>query len=347
MGVTIRKPHVTETFPCPICSSISKMKRCLIAVLAGTMVLLAGCSGSGDRASAPPAGSSFTSPGMAVAPESSGVARDQAPSSSERKEVVTGQIFVTAADPIQAARDAVDAVEGVGGRIDNRSENPETDNSTASSSVTARIPADELTGTVDKISALGKVTSISVTRDDVTMQYQDLDARIAALQASVDRLRGLIAGATNTADLIEAESALSSRQGELDSLTSQKNYLADQVELSTITVQFSTDDVTPSPGPDNFLDGLVAGWHSLLDAMHDGVVGLGRAIPWLGALVIGAAIVYGIVWLLRRTKPRTPSAAPGVPDAPATPNVPATPDTPEAPEGTDTSDNTAGDSAKD
>jgi len=195
-------------------------------------------------------------------------------------------------------------VESAGGRIDNRTENPATENSTASSSITARIPAAELTVTVDEISALGKVTSVSITRDDVTMQYQDLDARIAALGASVDRLRALIAGATNTADLIEAESALSSRQGELDGLVSQRSYLADQVELSTITVQFSTDDVTPSPGPDNFLDGLISGWNSLIDAIGDGIVAVGRAIPWLGALAVGAGIVYALVRTVRAVRPR-------------------------------------------
>lgn len=283
------------------------MKRCLIAALVGIFFLLAGCSGSNGVADAPAVDPSMPASGMEFSPEAGSVVRDQAPQPADRKEVVTGQIYVTAADPVQAARDAVDIVEAAGGRIDNRTENPDTDNSPASSSLTARIPASELTGTVDRIEALGKVTSVSISRDDVTMQYQDLDARIAALQSSVDRLRALIAGATNTADLIEAESALASRQGELDSLTSQKNYLADQVDLSTITVQFSTDDVTPSPGPDNFLDGIVAGWNSLLDALQGSVVALGRAIPWLGALAVGAGLVYGVVRLVRARTHATPS----------------------------------------
>lgn len=289
------------------------MTRSLVAALVGSLFLVVGCGGSDGTSGAPAPEESFSQPGVALAPESGTATRDQAPGSSdssERKEVVTGQVYITAVDPIAAARDATSVVEEVGGRVDNRSENPATDNSTASSSITARIPADELTGTLDRIEGLGKVTSVSISRDDVTMQYQDLDARIGALQASVDRLKGLIAGATTTADLIEAESALSSRQGELDSLTSQKNYLADQVDLSTITIQFTTDDATPSPGPDSFWDGLVAGWHSLLAAMADGVVALGRAIPWIGALAIAAGIVYGVVRAIRGTARKTSDTEP-------------------------------------
>lgn len=230
-----------------------------------------------------------------MAPEGGAVARDQAPTAVDRREVVTGQVFITTPDPIGASRDAATLVEGGGGRVDNRTENAETDFSTASSSLTARIPADDLDGVVDSISALGEVTSIGISRDDVTMQYRDLDARAAALQSSVDRLRSLIAGATSTADLIEAESALSTRQGELDSLTSQRDYLAEQVELSTITIQFDTVDATPSPGPDNFVDGIVAGWHSLVAAGKAAVIGLGRAIPWLGVLVVAAGLVYAAI----------------------------------------------------
>lgn len=276
------------------------MKRTLLVALVGSFVLLAGCSGSSGDGQVPASDSTFTAPGLARAPESSGAARGQAPDHMDRKEVVAGQVYITVDDPIRAARDAIDILESAGGRADNWTENPETDNATASSSITARIPADALTGTLDRIEGLGKVTSVSITRDDVTTAYADLDARTAALAASVDRLKALIAGAVTTADLLEAESALSSRQGELDSLTSQKNYLADQVDLSTVTVQFSTEDLTPSPGPENFWDGIVAGWNSLVDTGRNALVALGRAIPWLGTLTVGALVVYVIIRIVRR-----------------------------------------------
>ncbi|MET4048713.1 hypothetical protein ABIB34_001011 [Rhodococcus sp. UYP5] len=84
----------------------------------------------------------------------------------------------------------------------------------------------------------------------------------------------LIAGAVTTADLLAAESA---------------------------------EDLTPSPGPDNFWYGIVAGWNSLVDTGRDALVALGRAVLWLGTLTVGAQLGYVIVRIVRRhTLPANP-----------------------------------------
>ena len=99
-----------------------------------------------------------------------------------------------------------------------------------------RVPADELTGVVDELSALGEVTASSVNRQDVTEQTVDLRARIDAAQASVDRLTELMAQAGSVADLIAAESALAERQATLESYEQQLKSLEGQVAMSSLTV---------------------------------------------------------------------------------------------------------------
>ncbi|MFD0365826.1 DUF4349 domain-containing protein [Nocardia sp. GCM10030253] len=217
-----------------------------------------------------------------------------------RKEVVTGSVSLTAGDPVGTAGKVADQVRLLDGRIDSRTEQPGTDDTDPSATLTVRIPSDKTDKFIDGLGDLGRVTQVSTNRDDVTMRWEDLDARIKALQASVDRLRALIAGATTTADLIAAESALSSRQGELDSLTAQKRHLDDQVSLSTLTIDITTDDKKSDDGPTNFWDGIVSGWHSLVSWLQDAVVFTGKAIPWLGFLVVIGAVVWGIVRAVRR-----------------------------------------------
>ncbi len=220
-----------------------------------------------------------------------------------RKEVVTGSIEITADAPVAAAGTVLDQVRAAGGRVDSRTEQPGTDDTEPTATLVVRLPADKTDAFISGLGGVGQVTRITTNRDDVTMQWEDLDARIKALQASVDRLRALIAGATSTSDLLAAEQALSGRQGELDSLTAQKRRLDDQVALSTLTIEITTDHKGSGDDPDNFWDGIVAGWNSLVDWLQDAVVFSGKAIPWLGFLAVVAAVLWGAVRLVRRRKP--------------------------------------------
>ncbi|MFD3748105.1 DUF4349 domain-containing protein [Nocardia sp. NPDC058633] len=282
-----------------------KLAVVMIALLG--LLFLAGCGGEAGedhagRASAP----TVEGPAAAVAPGfREGAPQKDSPAPTEqsnRKEVITGSVDVTSTDPIDAAATVTEQVAALDGRIDSRTEQPGTDKRTARAVLSVRVPADKTDAFITGLGGVGTVTRISTDRDDVTMQWQDLDARIRALQASVDRLKALIAGATNTADLIAAEEALSSRQGELDSLTAQKRSLDDQVALSTLTITLTADDKNAPGDPDNFWDGIVAGWHSLIDWLQDAIVFVGKALPWLGFLAVIGAVVYAALRLLRRRR---------------------------------------------
>ncbi len=283
------------------------------------LILLAGC---GDDDEATPgldrSSSIATGPAPAVVPPGF---REQAPPKRDnsggepmtaRKEVVTGSVEITADAPIAAAGAVIDRVREAGGRVDSRTEQPGTDDSEPSATLIVRLPADKTDAFIAGLGGVGQVTRVSTNRDDVTMQWEDLDARIKALQTSVDRLRALIAGATTTSDLIAAEQALSSRQGELDSLTAQKRRLDDQVALSTLTIDITTDEKKSDDDADSFWDGIVSGWNSLVDWLQEAVVFSGKAIPWLGFLAVLAALLWAVVRLVRRgkTAPRAEESAP-------------------------------------
>lgn len=270
------------------------------------LTLLVGCGDDNDDNAGPGRSSMATVAPMAPPPslrEGSPAKGDTGGTTVEaRKEVITGSVDITADDPIKAGGQVTDQVREVGGRVDSRTEQPGTDDTDPQATLTVRVPADKTDKFIDGLGGVGRVTRMSTNRDDVTMQWEDLDARIKALQASVDRLRALISGATNTADLIAAEQALSSRQGELDSLTAQKRHLDDQVALSTLTIDITTEDKDSDEGPTNFWDGIVSGWHSLVDWLKDAVVFTGKAIPWLGFVVVIGAVVWGVVRVVRGRK---------------------------------------------
>lgn len=275
-------------------------------------VLLTGCTMGASESS------SDEAPGQVMPTEGfeggfdGGVSGGAGPESADRDVVVQGYLTITAEDPIAAADDAVRIVERAGGRIDSRSEQPGVDGGGdgASAQLVLRIPSDELTGTLDRIEELGEVEDISINSTDVTAQTQDLDARIAALQASVDRLLALLASATSTTDLIAIETALSERQADLESLEAQRRYLSEQVDLSTISVYFGAVDAAPVDEPEGFLEGLAAGWSALVGFLGAALIAFGVSLPWLAALALLALVGLLIVRAVRRSRRTGNPAAP-------------------------------------
>lgn len=286
--------------------------------LCGVLVagaLLAGCSASegdmsmDDAAPAVEAGAGGAAPAAAGGADDG--AKDGAVSQDDRRMVVqTGSVYVEAQDPIAAAQALTAFVDRSGGRVESRSESAASADETATAVLTVRVPADAVSAAIDELRELGEVTGVDLRAEDVTGTAQDLDARIHALEVSVERMETLMTSAGTTKDLLEAESALSERQAELESLQSQRARLADQVALSTIEVVVSGPGTLPVQTQEEdgtFLTGLASGWEALVTTIGVVMVVLGAVLPWLAL----AGVVAGIVLAVRRRRRRsTPTAEP-------------------------------------
>ncbi|MFY9231461.1 MAG: DUF4349 domain-containing protein [Candidatus Nanopelagicales bacterium] len=168
--------------------------------------------------------------------------------------------------------------------------------------VTAQIPADALDAFLPDVTALGDVESMDISSEDVTTQVIDLDARIAALQTSIERLTQLLTDADRVEDLIAVESELARRQADLDSLTSQRAWLSDQVAMSTVTISLSPITRVADVETPGFLSGLASGWSALVALVGFGFTALGFLLPFiLIALVVAVPVT---VLLVRRSRRR-------------------------------------------
>jgi large-conductance mechanosensitive channel len=189
--------------------------------------------------------------------------------------------------------------------------------------ITVRVPSDQLTDAIAGLSSLGEVTASTIDRQDVTEQTVDLQARVDAAQASVDRLTELMSQATSTADLIAAEAALAERQANLESYQAQLKSLQGMVDMSslTVTVQPLTEPVEADAH--GFLDGLIAGWNGLVATLNGIVIALGFLIPWLVVLGLAGLIVWLVIRAVRRRRAARKSDATKTPDAAQQPDEPA------------------------
>ncbi|HEY9307832.1 MAG TPA: DUF4349 domain-containing protein [Microbacterium sp.] len=181
--------------------------------------------------------------------------------------------------------------------------------------ITVRVPADQLSDVVDELDDVGEVTATNLSRQDVTEQTVDLEARIDAAQASVDRLTELMGQAQSVADLIAAEAALSERQALLESYQQQLEMLDDQVAMSTLSVTVVPDVETVIADPAGFGDGLAAGWNGLVATLNGIVIAIGFLLPWLAVAAVVALIVWGVVRLVRGRRRSRADAVPTAPES--------------------------------
>jgi Domain of unknown function (DUF4349) len=281
--------------------------RSLGAVLVVAVLLLAGCTaGSGASDSGGESGAAVPGTDSAAITEEdrAGQSGGAAPGNvvgpvadlADRQVVTEGTVSMTVDDPRRASQDAAALVEQAGGHVQERVEQAAAAGEPSTARLVVRVPADGLTQVLSELERLGTVESVELSSNDVTAQAQDLDARIRALEISVARLQDLLSRAQSTSDVVAAEQTLTERQSDLESLQAQRNRLADQVDLSTIRLQFVTAEAAPTIQAAGFTGGLLTGWQSVVTAVSAALLVLGVLVPWAAL----AAVVLALVMAARR-----------------------------------------------
>jgi hypothetical protein len=307
------------------------------AVLVGGFVvgccLVAGCSASGggastsdsiavQRAPVAPNGANVPGPtkqsgGTAASGSGStgsgGTSQAVDPLPATGRQVIrTASITLSVPNVTRTAADVRSITAGVGGYAG--SENTRSDQA----DFTLQVPTTTLDQVLDRIAALGKVTDRGEQAQDVTKQLVDVRSRVVTQQASVDRVRALLAKATTVGDVVTIEGELATREANLESLEQQQAELSAQVAMSTVMVHIGQSHTTPPPPPPaaaaggGFVGGLSAGWHSFVAVLRGVVMVFGALLPYLLGFGVPAALVW---WYVRRRRAGRPQPAPVSPDA--------------------------------
>lgn len=271
--------------------------------------LLTGCAGTSTDSSIGTDGSgtsevaipdSLGAPEVA-APDMVAGGRTGIPTATVERQIVrTGYLSVRVDDVGESAVKVHGLVRARNGIIS--AEDAQSSGESAYATITAQIPADSLDDFIADVRSLGTVDSVTITAQDVTSQVVDLDARIGALTTSIDRLTQLLAEAERIEDLLAIETQLSARQSELDALTAQRDWLADQVAMSTVTVSLSPLTDVPDVDAPGFLTGLQNGWNAFLALIAVGLTAAGFLVPFI--LLLALLVVPVTVVLVRRSHRR-------------------------------------------
>jgi len=179
-----------------------------------------------------------------------------------------------------------------------------------SGQATFQVPSDKLDEVLTEVRKKGTPESISVSGNDVTTQYVDLQARLVNAQAQRDAMLVLMQQARTVADTIQIQNQLGQVTAQIEQLKGQINYLDHSTSFATLSVRITEATAGPSDewGLRSAFDQAL---HNLVGVLAFLVLALGTLIP--------VAVAGGILYLIgrvawrrwgRRPAPPAPVASP-------------------------------------
>ena len=126
----------------------------------------------------------------------------------------------------------IDVAESLGGHIAGRKDQ----------SVQIKVPSASFREAMTKIEGIGGVVNRSVTADDVSEEFHDLEVRLGNLRATRTRLQEFLGRATGINDMLTVERELERVSQEIDHIEGRLEFLRTRAAMSVIAVQ-----LTPKP----------------------------------------------------------------------------------------------------
>lgn len=197
------------------------------------------------------------------------------------------------------------AVEGLQGYVSTSS--TQELGATPTGTVTFRIPAENFEKAVARVRTLGGVTvrSAATSGRDVTAQNADTAAQLSSLRAARNRFLTILSRANTIGETLTVQQRVDDVQGQIDRLEGQRQLLANQSDLSTLTVSVSQKDDPIVQPPGKIEGGFARAWRDAKYGFSSGIQGIvarsGRGL--LVLLVLGVfAIVLRLGWRLARRR---------------------------------------------
>jgi mannose/fructose/N-acetylgalactosamine-specific phosphotransferase system component IIB len=243
--------------------------------------------------------------------------------SAQRLVIKNASLNIVVADPVQAMDKIAKLAEDLGGyvvtsniyktRLDSGAEVP-------AATITIRVKAESLNDALGQIKALVKdpkqdILSETVSGQDVTKEYTDLQSRLTNLQQAESQLREIMASATKPEDVLNIFNQLTQVREQIEVLKGQIKYYEESAALSAISVQLTAQAAVEPL--------TIAGWQPVgvarnaVQTLINTLQILVNAVIWLVLYVVPVLAVIGlpiavIVLLIRRwiSRRRARAAAP-------------------------------------
>jgi putative hemolysin len=291
-----------------------------LALLLAAPLLLAACSQAAPSATSPQGrggeavGMPVPAPAADAASGYTGVASTTTNQgiptvvvSADRNLILTAKIDMRSKDPWATSDRAQAIASGLGGDVLNLTQSGSGD--TRSASLTIRVPSSRFADALQQLRTLdGEVQTSGVSAQDVTDQFVDLQARLAAKQAEEQRYLAILNRANTIDEILKVDASLSNVRTQVEQLTGQINSIKQRTDYSTISMSIATiavlpgDTTTKTWDPAKTVTRALAALGAMMQVFADVVIWL-VVFGWLPLLALAA-----VVFVTRARRPAAPSA---------------------------------------
>jgi hypothetical protein len=170
-------------------------------------------------------------------------------------------------------------------------------------SMEVRVPQYRFEHAMDALSALGSVTSRTVSAQDVADQIVDTQARLRNLRHTEADLLKIMDRFGDIDQVLRVTQELSQVREQIETLDAQLQGMQYQVAYSTITINFATPAAVAKPPAGIGI--LGAAWHAAMQALEHTTLGLLSSGLWLVAFSPYVLLLGLVVYLtMRRVRVR-------------------------------------------
>lgn len=171
--------------------------------------------------------------------------------------------------------------------------------------LTVRVPSAKLDDFITQVGTLGTVTYTSKSSEDITLNYLDVENRIATLQLEMEKLTQLMEEADSLDAIIQLEARLSEVRYSLENYTSTRNRYDSLVDYSTVNISLQEVKRVTKVPDQTVGQRIAAGW---ADTMYDLKTGAVDFFIWfvvnLPYILIWAVIIVAAAVVLIKAKRR-------------------------------------------
>jgi hypothetical protein len=173
--------------------------------------------------------------------ENSGANAESMPAETDKKIIKNGDLDMKV-DRVSEALKKISAIAKENGGDIFSSNISQTKNNIKSGYVSVKISVNNFEKTFEAIKEISSlVLRESVSGQNVTEKYRDIETRIKNKQAEEEAYKNIFNRAQKIEDILEVTAALNRVRGEIESYQGQLKYLASQTDMATINIFLSED----------------------------------------------------------------------------------------------------------